>query len=109
MEASKHIGFFIYWKYESRKQYLHCHKSIVFFFHQYSYQICLLQLLYSMCAKSGLRLNDEPDLKLSYVGQYLVFVFGVVHNGSTDLIVLLDFLLTVKASPYECVIRTRQP
>ena len=57
------------------------------FFHQYSYQICLLQLLYSMCAKSGLRLNDEPDLKLSYVGQCLVFVFGVVHHSSTDLIV----------------------
>ena len=40
-----------------------------------------------MCAKSGLRLNDELDLKLSYVGQCLVFVFGVVHHGSTDLIV----------------------
>ena len=31
----------------------------------------------------GIRLNDNPDVKLSLVGQCLMFVFGWAHHGST--------------------------
>ena len=50
--------------------------------------MCLVGQIISiqkMLCGSGLRLNDEPGIKLSSVGHCLVLVFGVVSTVSVSL------------------------
>ena len=40
---------------------------------------------------------------------WLALAIAVFKGPLSNYIVLLDFSLTVKAAPYECVIKTSQP
>ena len=50
-------------------------------------------------------------IKMKYIEILTAFINRLYHFKRTSLnaVILLDFSLTVKAAPHECVIRTSQP
>ena len=60
---------------------------------------------------------DENDNECGLNSTFLIIYFTLmhpvqswgIHRAPNDKLILLDFSLSVKAAPHECVIRTSQP